>query len=119
MESNVPQSLDELIAACLAMSGRHAEIPASAAGVESAPPRTMPSREGDPYALLNAGRRQAAVAIWEKILEANPMDLGVWHEIAVAHYWAAMGLEARGQDGSAQWAPAIGYWVGVLASDDY
>ena len=91
----------------------------------SSPYRTMARQflEGGetPYPLLKSGRREEAARIWEEALQRNPDDLVIWHNLAVLSYWHAKHLEEMGElaEAKSKWQKAIGYWAGVLASDQF
>jgi tetratricopeptide (TPR) repeat protein len=77
--------------------------------------------KSNPYVRLESGNREEAASIWEKALRQNPNNLETWHNLGILYYWQAKNLEEKGQFAEAIsiWKKAIGYWAGLLASDNF
>src|ERR1700733_9757965 len=92
-----------------------------------APPSVDPGRDlarfknALPIAHLRAGRRPEAVRLWEQQLRETPGEVRLLHNLALAHYWWAQGLET--EDISVElaqvWQAAIAYWTVVLNADQF
>ena len=113
------QSIETLLTCCLQLAGRSPEPSLGLANTVAEPLNGTPCFDENPYWFLQAGRREAAVSLWETALKNNPIELRIWHELAVAHYWQARDQENCGKNATNQWRKAINYWVGVLVCDDY
>jgi hypothetical protein len=97
-------SLDQLA------SGLHADLIAALG-------QALP---GDaPLFLLLDGRREEAIAAWEKLLGEDPAGTAAAHGLALACYFHARGLEESGAEEPVKtlWEKSIAAWVVVLGDD--
>lgn len=75
-----------------------------------------------PAAFVEDDNRGRAAEVWrERIVNSLSDSPAACHNLAVLHFWWAVGLQARGQteDALKHYRLAISYWAVVIHSDDF
>ncbi|MBI4870760.1 MAG: hypothetical protein HY814_04250 [Candidatus Riflebacteria bacterium] len=85
-------------------------------------PRLLAAFSGsEPHRAAQAGKLDRAIELWEKERAKSPRELGIRHNLAIAHHRLALEKEEAGSTSAADshWRTALEAWADVIVNDEF